>query len=168
MLQLALLRHYCDSAALARVVATLQLALLRHCCDGAALVRVVAALRRSCVAARSNGGEQRTMCLRQRQAALHCRAAMAGGENFCFFFFKFFTREFQRENESKTERKEAGFKTCFLALFVGKPLLGSICWQAPSRLCLLASSFLAMSTPFNGRSNTSTLQQQQHQQHPQH
>jgi len=77
---------------------------------------------------------------------------------FVFFFFKFFTREFQRENESKTERKEAGFKTYFLALFVGKPLLGSICWQAPSRLCLLASSFLAMSTPFNGRSNTSTLQ----------
>ncbi len=79
-----------------------------------------------------------------------------------------FTQQFQRENESKTERKEAGFETCFPALFVGKPLPGSVCWQAPSRLCLLASSFLATSTPFNGRSNTSTFQQQQHQQHPQH
>ncbi len=137
-----------------------------HRCNAAA--GVVAALRRNCVAARSNGEEQRTMCLRQRQAALRCKATMAGDENFCFCFFFFFNQQFQRENESKTERKEAGFKTCFLALFVGKPLLGSICWQAPSRLCLLASSFLAMSTPFNGKSNTSTLQQQQHQQHPQH
>ncbi len=171
MLQLALLRHCCDGAALARVVATLQQASWQRCFSSRrynAAAGVVAALRRSCVAARNNNGEQRTMCLWQRQAALHCRAAMAGGENFCFFFFFFFTWQFQRENESKTERKEAGFKTCFLALFVGKPFLGSICWQAPSRLCLLASSFLAMSTPFNGRSNTSTLQQQQHQQHPRH
>jgi hypothetical protein len=58
----------------------------------------------------------------QRQV-LRCSAAMAGSENFCFFFF---TRQFQRENENKTEIKEAGFETCFPVLFVGKLLPGNV------------------------------------------
>jgi len=62
------------------------------------------------------------------------------------FYFYFFSRQFQRENESKTERKETGLRNLFP---------GSGGWQAPS--CQLPPS---TSTPFNGSSNTSTLRQQ--------
>jgi hypothetical protein len=110
----------CDAVAARVAAALLQQALRERC--GPAMARVAATLRRCCygaIAARRNDGKQRTM--QQWQAAL-VLAATAGRWLAPNFFVFFFTRQFQRENESKTERKETGLRNLFP---------GSVGWQAP-------------------------------------
>jgi len=135
LLQLALRQRY--AAVAARVAATLlQLASQQRCAAHVvAAVRVVATLRSS----RRDNAAQFTSLRhyynrryfssrrgngKQGYAALQ-RWQVASVEIFVFFF----TRQFQRENESKTERKETGLRNLFP---------GSVGWlecntKAPSR-----------------------------------
>jgi hypothetical protein len=124
-------------AALARVAATLQ-----RCCNSQQRRKATHyATMASGSSARGNG--------RQGYVALQ-RWQVASAEFFCFFVF--FTRQFQRENESKTERKETGLRNLFP---------GSVGWQAPScQLPLVAATTLAPSdsnsTPAPSGSNSTS------------
>jgi hypothetical protein len=68
---------------------------------------------------------------------------------FLFLFFIFYSTASREKKRARKREKRQASKLVY-------------------RLCLLATSFLSTSTPFNGSSNTSTLQQHQHQQHQQH
>ncbi len=152
----------CCSTCRGSVAALLQHASRQRCCSsrrcGTIAAGVVATLRRCfssrCGAVVTHSNDRKQHIMQRWQAALVLVATagratkqVASAEFFCFVLF-FFTRQFQRENESKTERKETGLRNLFPG-FVG--------WQAPS--CQFPPS---TSTPFSGSSNTSTLRQQQH------
>jgi hypothetical protein len=53
---------------------------------------------------------------------------MVGGEIFVFFFYSTISKRKREQDKEKKGRLRNLF-------------LGSVCWQASSRLCLLASSF---------------------------
>ncbi len=154
-------RERCGAVA-ARVAATLlQLASRQRCYNscrcGTVVAGVAATLRRCCCDAIVARNNDRKQCTMQRwQAALVFAVTTSRATLLCSdgkwpapnFFVFFFTRQFQRENKIKTERKETGLRNLFPG-FIG--------WQAPS--CQLPPS---TSTPFSGSSNTSIFRQQQH------
>ncbi len=140
-----------SDAVVAGIVATLlQLALLRQCCNrrcnNAAALLQLASLRRwskrrgsaaALLQARSNGKEQ-------RDGATASARGKGRRPEFLFFYFLFFTRQFQRENKSKTERKETGLRNLFPG-FVG--------WLECNTRALSRS---------NSSSNLRSFRQQQH------
>jgi hypothetical protein len=107
---------------------------LRLCCGLAALLQWPVARSAATASQRCCDGQKRAGA-RNANSAVEPWPTLR-----CSVFF--FTRQFQRENESKTERKETGLRNLFP---------GSVGWQAPST-----------STPCSGSSNISTLRQQQH------
>jgi len=113
--------------ATARVAAT-----LRRCCntrrDNAAAAHVAAALLQQALQQRYNATLVHIVVTAGR-ATLLCSDGRWLAPKFLFLFLFFFTRQFQRENESKTERKETGLRNMFP---------GSVGWlecntKAPSR-----------------------------------
>jgi hypothetical protein len=99
------LQQRCGAAS-ARVVATLKQASWQR-------YGAVASLQQRRRATRWRGGQ----CSRQRQAALRCSAAMAGGQNFCFVFF--LLDSFKERTKARQREMRQGFETCFPALLVG-------------------------------------------------
>jgi hypothetical protein len=74
------------------------------------------ALQQRCgaVVARSNDGKQQValvLAATAGRATLLCSDGKGPAPKFFVFFF--FTRQFQRKNESKTERKETGLRNLF-------------------------------------------------------
>jgi len=147
-LQLAMLRHYGAAALLAmlrhcgaaaRDVTTLRRYSLR-CCDATALQ--FAMLQRCGTTVRDNVGWQRTTQRWRATLELARTAASSDGRRrrlkflFCFFFYSTVSK---REREQGREKRGRASKP--------------VSW-----LYWLASSFLSTSTPFNGSSNSSTLQ----------
>jgi len=114
----------------------------------------------------SSDGRRRYAAKQRWQAALRCKATMASGENFCFFlFFKFLLDSFKERTRARQREKRQASKpvswlcllaSLFLALFVGKLLLGSVCWQAPSWQCQLPSTAGATLAP-SSSNNTNSI-----------
>ncbi len=145
--RIATVLRRCCSTCRGSVVALLQHASRQHCCSsrrcGTIAAGAATMLRRYFSSHRGNAVAlllRRCCSSQQRQKAAHY-VTMASGSNargngrqgyvtlqrwqvanvefFCFFF----TRQFQRENKNKIERKETGLRNLFP---------GSVGWQAPS------------------------------------
>jgi hypothetical protein len=152
MLQLALLRHCCDGAALARIVATLQQVSWQRY-DAIAL-QLAATAKNNALCAYGNG--RRRYAAKQRWQATKI---------FVFVFFFFLTNSFKERTRARQREKRQASKpvswlcllaSLFLALFVGKLLPGSVCWQAPFWQCQLPSTVRATLAP-SSSNNTSSI-----------
>jgi hypothetical protein len=140
------------SAALARVVTTLQQASWQRC-DAVAL-QLATTTESNALCAYGNGRRRYTAEQRWQAAKI-----------FVFFFFFFLLDSFKERTRARQREKRQASKpvswlcllaSLFLALFVGKLLPGSVCWQAPSWQCQLPSMAGATLAP-SSSNNTSSI-----------